>query len=150
MKEQLEATGRYDGYLKKGGSYIIVERDGDGTLLYADCEQVRKGFLDTLKTEKKDTVTLVIGGETFEFTRKDLGEIAFGRAVEVRSRETGEYVSFAYDIKEGKLTTCESFEERLKADLCRKESEGIKESIKESMERGQKEGQGEGPKTKLN
>lgn len=67
----------------------------------------------------------------------------------MKSKETGEYVSFAYDVKEGKVATRESFEEHLKANLCRKEAEGIKESIKESMEKGQKEGQGEGTKTKL-
>lgn len=135
LKEQLEATGRYEGYLKKGDSYIIIERGEDGSVLYADCKEILKGFNDTLKADKTDTLMLTIDGRNYEFTAKELGEIAFGRTVEVKRKETGEYASFAYDIKEGKIATSESFENRLKADLCRKESESVKESVKESLEK---------------
>ena len=133
VKRQLEMTGRYEGFFKVDDKYVICEKGPEAKILYMDCESVLSSLV---RQCEEDGWKLTDGGETYAITRKELGEMAYGRTVELRDGK-GEYHTFAYSVSEDRIVPKESFEKTIKSELQRKESKAVKEAVKKSQEQRQ-------------
>ena len=142
FEQQMEATGRYEGY--------FVRKDADGNESYLICEVGEKGpgksitfieckeAFENMKTEYASGI-LQEDGKTYAVDGKAMGELASGRTVELKCKETGEYASFAYSIRDNKIKPSASFEQCMKDILKVNESNAVKQNPKESKEKTAKE-----------
>ena len=126
--EQMKVSGRYEGSItvKDGDATerIICEAASSGKgVIFTFCENAYADMIDGHSAQP----FVIADGKAYDVDNKDIAEMAEGRTVELRCQETGEYVSFAYSIKDKKIVPSQSFEKSQKENLKRKEDAGFVE-----------------------
>ena len=138
--EQMKVTGRYEGCIaiKDGDSteHIICEVAPDGKgVVFSTCMDAYADMMGGYSDR-----TVVVGEKAYDVDNKAITELADGRTVELRCRETGEYATFAYSIKERAIVPSSSFEERQKENLKRKEDTRLGERPERSRSESRSKG----------